>query len=105
MLLIPSHLVEIGTPRNISNDISFSVLKGTFSVALRKKRGRTAPPSSRCLRGKKDDKVMDSDDAINNLNHACNVQATAVKNTTAVDKNAQAILDDVSFYLLILFFS
>ncbi|XP_051186861.1 ASI1-immunoprecipitated protein 2 isoform X2 [Lolium perenne] len=69
--------------------------QGTFSVALRKKRGRTAPPSSRCLRGKKDDKVMDSDDAINNLNHACNVQATAVKNTTAVDKTAQAILDDV----------
>ncbi|KAM0912614.1 hypothetical protein ACQ4PT_012689 [Festuca glaucescens] len=69
--------------------------QGTFNVALRKKRGRTAPPSSRCLRGKKDDKVMGSDDAINNFNHASNVQATAVKNTTAVDKTAQAILDDV----------
>ncbi|KAM0851073.1 hypothetical protein ACQ4PT_052660 [Festuca glaucescens] len=68
--------------------------QGTFNVALRKRRGRTTPPSSRCLRGKKDDKVMGSDGAINNFNQASNVQAIAVKNTTAVDKTAQAILDD-----------
>jgi hypothetical protein len=66
---------------------------GTFNVALRKKRGRTTHPSSRCLR-KKDDKVMGSDDAINNFNHASNVQATAVKKTTAADKTSQAIFDD-----------
>ncbi|CAM0949997.1 unnamed protein product [Alopecurus aequalis] len=67
----------------------------TFNGAVRKKRGTTAPPSSRCLRGKKDDKVMGSDDAINNFNHASNVQATAVKKTSAVEKNSQAIMNDV----------
>lgn len=68
---------------------------GTFSVALRKKRGRTVPPSSRCLRGKKDDTFMGSDDASSNFSHASNVQATAVKKTTSVDKTSQAIMDDV----------
>jgi hypothetical protein len=48
---------------------------------------------------------MYSDDAINNFNDASNVQITAVKKTTAADKTSQAILDGVSFLLLILFCS
>ncbi|VAI35945.1 hypothetical protein VPH35_092137 [Triticum aestivum] len=52
---------------------------GTFSAPVRKKRGTRAPPSSRCLRGKKDDNVMSSDDAITEEGHAASPSSRKAK--------------------------
>lgn len=52
---------------------------GTFSAPVRKKRGRRPPPSSRCLRGKKDDNVMSSDDAITEEGHAASPSSRKAK--------------------------
>ncbi|XP_004956435.1 uncharacterized protein LOC101759939 isoform X2 [Setaria italica] len=43
-----------------------SEIKDTSSVAVRKKRGRRAPPSAKRLRDKKVDTEIDSDDAVDN---------------------------------------
>ncbi|KAM3277651.1 hypothetical protein ACQJBY_045507 [Aegilops geniculata] len=52
---------------------------GTFSAPVRKKRGTRAPPSSRCLRGKKDDNAMSSDDAITEEGHAASPSSRKAK--------------------------
>ncbi|KAG2633908.1 hypothetical protein PVAP13_2NG253800 [Panicum virgatum] len=44
-----------------------SEIKNTSNVAVRKKRGKRAPPSSKRLRDKKVDKEIDSDDADNDI--------------------------------------
>ncbi|XP_062201726.1 ASI1-immunoprecipitated protein 2-like isoform X2 [Phragmites australis] len=50
-----------------NNDVSWiSEVKDISNVAVRKKRGRRAPPSAKRLRGQQVDKVIDSDDAVDN---------------------------------------